>query len=273
MICTNWSWAWTTPPSTGTGPRRSFLTDDAAHTLAPSCGFGLNTSTGNVAALGGKLATTLNSWAGRGLLDRYGTERRPIAVGLNKANRSLERTLRRQVPPEITWTAGGQAGPCGDGTAAGEQGRTAGVRCPGDPLRAALPLAGRHRGPRCGDAPRQAERRLAPGSEPCYRAAHAWWDAGTSTLDLFDHGFLLDSPQCRQIGVLVASRPSASRSAGRVTADRSVRGSRCGDRCRTAPAVRRGPRHLSACSCRALPTASWTGVGDTTAGPCGHRAS
>ncbi|WP_306300348.1 MULTISPECIES: FAD-dependent monooxygenase [Streptomyces] len=101
-MCTNWSWAWTTPPSTDTGPRRSFLNDDAAHTLAPSCGFGLNTSTGNVAALGGKLATTLNSWAGRGLLDRYGTERRPIAVGLNEANRSLQRTLRRQVPPEIT---------------------------------------------------------------------------------------------------------------------------------------------------------------------------
>ncbi|WP_407699530.1 aromatic-ring hydroxylase C-terminal domain-containing protein [Streptomyces broussonetiae] len=30
-----------------------------------------------------------------------------------------------------------------------------------------------------------------PGSEPGCRAAHAWWDAGTSTLDLFGHGFVL----------------------------------------------------------------------------------
>lgn len=78
-------------------------------------------------------------------------------------------------------------------------------------------------------------------------------------------------PPDRRPGCVAAVRVEVGR-AGH-TAGRSVRGSRCGDRCRTAPAVRRGPRHLSACSCRTLPTASWTGVGDTTAGPCGHRAS
>lgn len=54
---------------------------------------------------------------------------------LNEANLSLQRTLRRQVPPEITWTAGGRAGPCGDGTAAGEQRCTA-VPAPGASLTA-----------------------------------------------------------------------------------------------------------------------------------------
>nr|WP_311137751.1 hypothetical protein [Streptomyces sp. I6] len=30
-----------------------------------------------------------------------------------------------------------------------------------------------------------------PGSEPGHRAAHAWWEASTSTLDLFGQGFVL----------------------------------------------------------------------------------
>lgn len=91
-----------------------------------------------------------------------------------------------------------------------------------------------------------------PAASPATAPRTRGGNASTSTLDLFGHGFVLDSPQCRQIGVLVASRPSASRSAGRVTAGRSVRGSRCRDRRRKAPVVRRGPRHTCPPACAGL---------------------
>ncbi|MEV6236657.1 FAD-dependent monooxygenase [Lentzea sp. NPDC051838] len=172
---------------------RIFLAGDAAHTLSPSGGFGLNTGIGDAADLGWKLAATLEGWAGRDLLDTYETERRPIAVeSLREANLNLRRTLDRTVPPEIHLD-----GPEGERARADMARRleNSGARrefdapeihfglCYRSPLVLDDPQAPAHDGRPSAD--------WRPGSDPGSRAAHAWWDATTSTLDLFGHGFVL----------------------------------------------------------------------------------
>lgn len=172
---------------------RVFLAGDAAHTLSPSGGFGLNTGIGDAADLGWKLAATLNGWAGHRLLDTYENERRPIAVeSLNEANLNLQRTMRRKLPPEVHLD-----GPEGERarTAMAERLEKSGVQREFDAPEIHFGL--RYRSPAIiedHDVPVRHGKPDAdwrPGSEPGYRAAHAWWDATTSTLDLFGHGFVL----------------------------------------------------------------------------------
>ncbi|GLF94867.1 FAD-dependent monooxygenase [Streptomyces yaizuensis] len=172
---------------------RVLLAGDAAHTLSPSGGFGLNTGLGDAADLGWKLAATLNGWAGHHLLDTYDTERRPIALeSLEEANHHLQRTLRREVPPEIHLD-----GPEGERARKEMAGRleSSGVQREFDAPEIHFGL--RYRSPAIIEDPDVPARPggpdadWRPGSEPGYRAAHAWWDATTSTLDLFGQGFVL----------------------------------------------------------------------------------
>jgi 2-polyprenyl-6-methoxyphenol hydroxylase-like FAD-dependent oxidoreductase len=57
---------------------RIFIAGDAAHSHPPYGGYGINTGLEDAANLGWKLAATLQGWAGAGLLDSYGEERRPV---------------------------------------------------------------------------------------------------------------------------------------------------------------------------------------------------
>jgi 2-polyprenyl-6-methoxyphenol hydroxylase-like FAD-dependent oxidoreductase len=57
---------------------RVFIAGDAAHSHPPYGGYGVNTGFEDAANLGWKLAATLQGWAGPGLLDSYGEERRPV---------------------------------------------------------------------------------------------------------------------------------------------------------------------------------------------------
>lgn len=172
---------------------RVLLAGDAAHTLSPSGGFGLNTGIADAADLGWKLAATLNGWAGRHLLDTYDTERRPIALeSLDEANTNLQRTMSREVPPEIHLD-----GPEGERARTEMAGRLAssGARREFDAPQIHFGL--RYHSPAIIDDPGVPIRHgrpdadWRPGSEPGHRAAHAWWDASTSTLDLFGQGFVL----------------------------------------------------------------------------------
>ncbi|MDI9884720.1 FAD-dependent monooxygenase [Streptomyces sp. HNM0645] len=172
---------------------RVLLAGDAAHTLSPSGGFGLNTGIADAADLGWKLAATLNGWAGRHLLDTYDTERRPIALeSLNEANTNLQRTMGREVPPEIHLD-----GPEGERARTEMAGRleSSGAQREFDAPQIHFGL--RYRSPAIIDDPDvpvrhgQPDADWRPGSEPGHRAAHAWWDASTSTLDLFGRGFVL----------------------------------------------------------------------------------
>ena len=57
---------------------RIFIAGDAAHSHPPYGGYGVNTGLEDARNLGWKLAAALQGWAGRGLLDAYDAERRPV---------------------------------------------------------------------------------------------------------------------------------------------------------------------------------------------------
>ncbi len=54
------------------------IAGDAAHSHPPYGGYGINLGFEDARNLGWKLAATLQGWAGAGLLDSYGAERRPV---------------------------------------------------------------------------------------------------------------------------------------------------------------------------------------------------
>ena len=59
---------------------RVFLVGDAAHTMSPTGGFGMNTGIGDAVDLGWKLEGALHGWGTQTLLASYDAERRPIAA-------------------------------------------------------------------------------------------------------------------------------------------------------------------------------------------------
>jgi hypothetical protein len=64
---------WATPD------HRIFIAGDAAHQNIPTGGYGMNMGVGDVYDLGWKLAATMQ-YGGRGLLESYTSERRPVAL-------------------------------------------------------------------------------------------------------------------------------------------------------------------------------------------------
>ncbi|MGH3953002.1 MAG: FAD-dependent monooxygenase [Mycobacterium sp.] len=175
---------------------RVFLVGDAAHTLSPSGGFGMNTGICGAADLGWKLAATLDGWAGPHLLDSYAVERRPVALrGVEEANHNLVRAMARKVPDGL-----------GDDSTHGEWLRAR--------VRDALADSGVarefdapdiHLGFRYENSPLviadsevcpavhsvSGVDDMRPSARPGSRAPHAWLSPGVSTLDLFGNGFVL----------------------------------------------------------------------------------
>ncbi|MGH3888082.1 MAG: FAD-dependent monooxygenase [Pseudonocardiaceae bacterium] len=169
---------------------RVFLVGDAAHTLSPSGGFGMNTGICGAVDLGWKLAAELDGWAGPGLLDTYQAERRPIAVeSLEEANMNLLRTMNRTLSPDLHLDS-----PAGQRARAemAQQLEHSDVRREFDApmvhfgFRYASPIV-------VSDpvAPAPASPDWRPNAVPGSRAPHSWLPAGGSTLDLFGPGFSL----------------------------------------------------------------------------------
>ncbi|HYQ68142.1 FAD-dependent monooxygenase [Actinophytocola sp.] len=167
---------------------RVFLAGDAAHTLSPSGGFGMNTGIGDAADLGWKLAATLDGWAGPGLLDTYETERRPVALdSLAAANTNLTRTTDRTIPADLSLDT-----PRGASARAAMAERLASGGAWREFDAPEVHFGFHYRSPIVvADGPAEVTPDWRPGSDPGSRAAHAWVRPGLSTLDLFGRGHTL----------------------------------------------------------------------------------
>jgi 2-polyprenyl-6-methoxyphenol hydroxylase-like FAD-dependent oxidoreductase len=170
---------------------RVFLAGDAAHTMSPTGGYGLNTGFADVDNLGWKLAARFEGWAGDGLLDSYTAERHDAAVrNATFANRHFR-----------GWMHGVDCGPVDDDTTEGERarawvGRTwvEGIAGEYNAIGGALgycyeksPICVPDGVPAPIDEPGEYLETTRPGS----RAPHYWIEPDRSTLDLFGQGFVL----------------------------------------------------------------------------------
>ena len=193
---------------------RVFLAGDAAHTIPPNLGMGMNTGVGDAFDLGWKLEATLRGWGGPALLDSYQTERRPVAVHV--AAESTQAYQRWMLTSDDHHAL---ADP-------GERGRAARDRVAAM-MAAALPhgwdTLGLQLGYRYDDSPLivpDGSAAPAGGSgtdlqtyvqsaRPGARAPHAWLADGRSTLDLFGRGFTLLSLGGRAAGASAALATAA----------------------------------------------------------------
>ena len=170
---------------------RVFLCGDAAHTMSPTGGMGMNTGVADAADLSWKLEAALKGWAGAALLDSYEQERKPIA-----ARNAAYSTHNFQ-----TWTSPPKCAYLLDDTAAAAQARAA----IGADLKAAtmsewqswgLQVGYRYEGSALcipdGTPPTPDDySEYVPTARPGSRAPHAWIGEQRSTLDLFGDGFAL----------------------------------------------------------------------------------
>jgi putative polyketide hydroxylase len=150
---------------------RVFLTGDSAHEMPPTGAFGSNTGIQDAHNLAWKLAAVLAGWAGRGLLDSYGTERRPVAV--ETAARAALRSAEHSHPGFDAAPAVGGRGRGGASMLSAALGYryTSGAVVGAD-----------------AQAPTVPEHFAATG-EPGTRAPHVWLDrdgSKLSTIDLFE---------------------------------------------------------------------------------------
>ncbi|MFD9129156.1 FAD-dependent oxidoreductase [Kitasatospora sp. NPDC059571] len=75
---------------------RVFLAGDSAHEMSPTGAFGSNTGIQDAHNLAWKLAAVLGGWAGPGLLESYGRERRPVAEATSE--RATARSAEHRHP-------------------------------------------------------------------------------------------------------------------------------------------------------------------------------
>lgn len=170
---------------------RVFLAGDAAHTMSPTGGAGMNTGMGDAADLGWKLDAVLAGWGGPGLLQSYEPERRP--VGLRNARWSSGNFKNWR--PRAEWPQLLDATPEGE-QCRREVGETFVTSLHDEWVSWGIQLGYRYDNspivvgdgtPAPADDPGEYVQTARPGS----RAPHAWLDEGKSTIDLFGRGFVL----------------------------------------------------------------------------------
>ena len=170
---------------------RVFLAGDAAHTMSPTGGHGMNTGVSDVADLGWKFQALLQGWGGQGLLDAYEKERKPVAQAVAAASAKNFRA----------WVSATSCEDILDSTPSGEATRqrighhmTEVGREDWDSL--GLQLGVRYdESPICvhdgSPAPALTVIDYQQTSRPGARAPHAWLAEGYSTLDLFGKSYVL----------------------------------------------------------------------------------
>jgi len=170
---------------------RVFLAGDAAHTMSPTGGHGLNTGLGDVTDLGWILQALCEGWGGPGLAHAYTAERRPVAIRNGSSSTRnyaiwVEREGRERVL-EAGKEAEAQRGALGKKIAAALQqefhslGIAMGYSYADSP--AIVPDGSA--------APPDDPSVYIQTARPGHRAPHCWLKDGSSTIDLFGRGFVL----------------------------------------------------------------------------------
>jgi 2-polyprenyl-6-methoxyphenol hydroxylase-like FAD-dependent oxidoreductase len=171
---------------------RVFLAGDAAHTMSPTGGFGMNTGIIDAVNLGWKLDAVLRGWAGSALLDSYEIEQKPIA----------RRNARASTQNYHLWV--GLKEMCGhilDESPDGERLRREVGRRLKEALRQEWECLGVQLGYRYENSPicvadetpppPDAITTYVPTARPGSRAPHVWLPDGRSIIDLFGRNFAL----------------------------------------------------------------------------------
>ncbi|MFI0900935.1 FAD-dependent oxidoreductase [Streptomyces sp. NPDC020983] len=215
------------------GQGRVLLAGDAAHEMSPTGAFGSNTGIQDAHNLAWKLAAVLGGWAGPGLLETYGQERRPVAVATSA--RASERSAEHSHP-------GYDALPAGGGRQSGVLTVALGYRYPAgavvgvDPDRPVVPQPpappagpGGTGGPVVPHAPARPGEQPVPGGpalprggagprlwtgDPGTRAPHLWvtrCGERLSTLDLYERAPVLLSGAASDAGWHAAAERAAGR--------------------------------------------------------------
>lgn len=170
---------------------RIFLAGDAAHTMSPTGGHGLNTGIGDVMGLSWLLQSYLEGWGGPGLADAYTLERRPVALR-NGTGSTRNFSI---------WTeSNGRDKVLDSGPEADDQRRILGEHMAAN-MRQEFQSLGLALGYNYSDSPLiVADGSPAPlddaefymqTARPGHRAPHHWLSEGKSTIDLFGNGFVL----------------------------------------------------------------------------------
>lgn len=170
---------------------RIFLAGDAAHTMSPTGGHGLNTGVGDVMGLSWVLQSLLEGWGGPGLVDAYTTERYPIALR-NGAGSTRNFSI---------WIdSNGRDKVLDSGPEADEQRRALGENMAAN-MRQEFQSLGLALGynysesplivPDGSPAPLDDPDIYIQTARPGHRAPHYWLSKGRSTIDLFGGGFVL----------------------------------------------------------------------------------
>lgn len=170
---------------------RVFLAGDSAHTMSPTGGFGYNTGVCDVVDISWKVQAALDRWAGRGLLESYEQERRPVAVrNVNAAAANYFALISPRDCQEILEDSDlgrserEKTGAHIESATRNEWenlGIVLGFRYEGSSI--CVPDGTR--------APADDVREYVQTSRPGHRAPHAWLEPQRSTLDLFGRGFVL----------------------------------------------------------------------------------
>lgn len=170
---------------------RIFLAGDAAHTMSPTGGHGLNTGIADVMGLSWVLQALLEGWGGPGLLNAYTTERRPIALRNGEGSTRnfgiwIDKNGRDKVLDEGP-EADEQRDNLGKNMAANMRqefqslGLALGYSYPDSPLIV----------PDGSPAPLDDPDVYVQTARPGHRAPHYWLNEGRSTIDLLGRGFVL----------------------------------------------------------------------------------
>lgn len=171
---------------------RVLLVGDAAHTMSPTGGHGLNTGLGDVIGLGWVLAAIVNGWGEEALLDAYDTERRSIAIR-NSGSSTQNYEVWRGAGMDLSLVL--DDGPEADAQRA-EVGGAMSDKLKNEWHSDGIRMGYRYEGspvviadgtPEPADDPVVYE----PTARPGHRAPHAVLADGRSTIDLFGRGFTL----------------------------------------------------------------------------------